>query len=245
MTPITHSPLTDKAGREHNEDAVLTLNKDTHHLFVVADGMGGVEGGEVASKITVESLEETFINVDPASVNHERILRGGIMNANQTMVKRAEENPAFEGMGTTVTALLTDGRKATIANIGDSRAYVFRNGILHQITTDHSLIQEYFEAGRLRKEELWNHPKRNIITRSLGATRAVESEIDIYKLDVKAGDLLLLCSDGLTDYVREEKIKQILNSFSFETPEKLCEKLFREAIHNETRDNVSIIIVKV
>ena len=245
MTPITHSQLTDKAGRDHNEDAVLALNKDNHHLFVVADGMGGVEGGEVASNVTIEAMEEEFTRVDPASVNHERILRDGIMKANLDMVKRAEENPALQGMGTTMTALLTDGKRATVANIGDSRAYVFRNGILHQITTDHSLIQEWFEAGHLRKEELWNHPKRNIITRSLGATRAVESEIDIYKLDVKAGDLFLLCSDGLTDYVREKRIEQILHSFSFEPPEKLCERLFREAIHNETRDNVSIIVVKV
>jgi len=245
MTTITYFHLTHKAGRDHNEDAVLSLSRDSHYLFVVADGMGGVGGGEVASSIAIKTMEEAFTCVDPASARHERILRDAIIQANQTIVKKAQENLNNKGMGTTVTSLLTDGRRAIVANIGDSRIYVFRKWVLHQITKDHTLLQEWLEIGKLTKEELWKHPKRNVITRSLGMDYGIETAIDIYRLDVEADDIFLLCSDGLTDYVPEEKIRHILSSFSFEVPEKLCQRLFQEALEGNTGDNVSVIIVKV
>ncbi|HXY73400.1 MAG TPA: Stp1/IreP family PP2C-type Ser/Thr phosphatase, partial [Actinomycetota bacterium] len=186
--------------RTRNEDSYLVEEP----LFAVADGMGGHRGGNVASALTIEAIREAQPAWDPSG----EPLVEAVKRANRVVHERAAGDHNLRGMGTTVTVLQTSGDAALIAHVGDSRAYLFRDGGLRQLTHDHTLVQQMVDEGKISQEEAGVHPARNIITRSLGVEEDVS--VDEQRLDLRAGDRLLLCSDGLTGMLHDEEIGQLL-----------------------------------
>jgi len=181
--------------RSNNEDAFLI--DDQRALFAVADGMGGHRGGEVASHTAIEALRAAIANGTP--------LHDAITRANTAVLTRAAGDDELTGMGTTMTAVVAiGGRQLLIGHVGDSRAYMMHEGTLRRATDDHSLVEELVREGRLTPEQAEAHPQRAIVTRALGVDDPVD--VDLYTLDVEAGDRVLLCSDGLTTMVRERDI---------------------------------------
>lgn len=206
--------------RKHNEDAYL-LDAE-RGLFVVADGMGGHAAGEVASRLTVESIQE-FIsgteddhdNTWPFGYNNRYSVDGNrlstaVERANEKVMRAVVNRPELKGMGTTVVAALFDERRATLVHVGDSRAYLLRDSELRRLTDDHSWVQEQVNAGILSEEEARSHPLKNVVTRALGGGMHVA--VDLIEIPVGGGDRFLLCSDGLTGMVSDEEITSALSS---------------------------------
>jgi protein phosphatase len=219
--------------RRANEDSLLARAP----LFVVADGMGGAQAGEVASRIAVESFER---GVDPASTP-ELALATLALDANARIHELSQVNAEHAGMGTTLTAIYVGEEEVTIAHVGDSRAYCFRDGELIRLTDDHSLVDELIRQGRLTPEEAVEHPQRSVITRALGPEGTVE--VDTRSFRGRAGDVYLLCSDGLTTMVSEDLLRAVLvaNGRLRDTGEALI------AAANEAggRDNITVVLVRL
>src|SRR3954471_3777291 len=211
--------------RHHNEDSFLC--NDRLGLYAVADGMGGHLGGERASRMAVEIVErelEQALRTGPSPVagstvppgaDDERmpmssLLRRAVVEADRNIYEAALANPELSGMGTTLTVLLFSGGRVYLGHVGDSRAYLYRNGKARQLTEDHSWIQEQVRAGLLSPEEAKESRFRNIITRSVGFEPSVDP--DVAGLAVQAGDCYVLCSDGLSNYVPVEEIGQVLTT---------------------------------
>lgn len=225
--------------REMNQDYVYTSEKpvgNLPNLFIVADGMGGHNAGDYASKYTVE----TIIDVASKSELTEpvAILDEAIQTANRMLIDRANENPQMKGMGTTVVALTILDSHLVIANVGDSRLYVV-NREIQQITRDHSLVEEMVRLGELDKEIAREHPDKNIITRAIGAI--AEVDIDFFEIDVEQGDCILMCSDGLTNMIEDEDIRAII--MSQRDVAEQAEKLVDTANRNGGRDNITVIVI--
>lgn len=225
--------------RETNQDYVYTSEKpvgNLPNLFIVADGMGGHNAGDYASKYTVE----TIVDVASKSKLTEpiAILDEAIQTANRMLIDRANENPQMKGMGTTVVALTILGSHLFIANVGDSRLYVV-NQEIQQITRDHSLVEEMVRLGELDKEIAREHPDKNIITRAIGAI--AEVDIDFFEIDVEQGDSILMCSDGLTNMIEDEDIRAII--MSQRDVAEQAEKLVDTANRNGGRDNITVIVI--
>lgn len=225
--------------REMNQDYVYTSEKpvgNLPNLFIVADGMGGHNAGDYASKYTVE----TIVDVASKSKLTEpiAILDEAIQTANRMLIDRANENPQMKGMGTTVVALTILGSHLFIANVGDSRLYVV-NQEIQQITRDHSLVEEMVRLGELDKEIAREHPDKNIITRAIGAI--AEVDIDFFEIDVEQGDSILMCSDGLTNMIEDEDIRAII--MSQRDVAEQAEKLVDTANRNGGRDNITVIVI--
>jgi PPM family protein phosphatase len=187
--------------RRTNEDAFL----DQPPLFVVADGMGGARAGELASRLAIDTFRELAATEGETAENR---LRRTILESNRRVLERAKNDPATAGMGSTVTAALVDGDRVVLGHVGDSRAYLLRDGALQQLSHDHSLVAELERAGRLTREEAAVHPQRSVITRALGA--GPELEVDTSVVQVRDGDVLLLCSDGLSGLVGDQAIANLL-----------------------------------
>lgn len=225
--------------REMNQDYVYTSEKpvgNLPNLFIVADGMGGHNAGDYASKYTVE----TIVDVASKSKLTEpiAILDEAIQTANRMLIDRANENPQMKGMGTTVVALTILDSHLVIANVGDSRLYVV-NQEIQQITRDHSLVEEMVRLGELDKEIAREHPDKNIITRAIGAI--AEVDIDFFEIDVEQGDCILMCSDGLTNMIEDEDIRAII--MSQRDVAEQAEKLVDTANRNGGRDNITVIVI--
>ncbi|HEY1479942.1 MAG TPA: Stp1/IreP family PP2C-type Ser/Thr phosphatase [Gaiellales bacterium] len=187
--------------RRTNEDSYL----DDPPLFVVADGMGGARAGEVASRIAID----TFRELEPVpDEDGEARLRRTILESNRRVLERSQSDSTAAGMGSTVTAALLEGDHVVVGHVGDSRAYLLRDGVLQQLSHDHSLVAELERAGRLTHEEAAVHPQRSVITRALGATP--ELEVDTRIVRVRDGDVLLLCSDGLSGLVGDDTIAGLI-----------------------------------
>ncbi len=216
--------------REHNEDSLLVRPP----LYVVCDGMGGHEAGEVASEIAVRELERHA----PKSPDAEA-LRNAVDEANLAIIRAVSEGIGREGMGTTCTAALLEGDHLVIAQCGDSRAYLLHAGRLQQLTRDHSLVADLIERGEIRPEEARGHPWRSYITRALGLDPRIHA--DTYELSVAADDRLLLCSDGLYSMVEDDRIAQILSSNP--RPQQAADALVEAALQAGGSDNVSVIVV--
>ncbi len=219
--------------RRENEDSALAQAP----VFVVADGMGGAQAGEVASRIAVEAFAQGL----PASGTPEQRLVTRVQEANRQIfdVSRSERERA--GMGTTLTAAYLDDSNLTIAHVGDSRAYLFRGGSLKRLTQDHSLVDELVRRGKLTEEQAAEHPQRSIITRALGPEPEVE--VDTWTYPVRAGDVLMLCSDGLTSMVSEERVKEILGSS--DSLNSAAQGLIDEANSAGGRDNITVVLFRV
>lgn len=226
--------------RPVNQDYVFTQESPLGNLpnvFIVADGMGGHNAGDYASKMAVETIVEEIEK--SFEKNPVRILGKAIESANNKILATALANPTLEGMGTTVVAATCMGRFLQIANVGDSRLYVVNKGI-KQITRDHSLVEEMVRMGGLGKEEARNHPKKNIITRAVGATDYVEPEF--FSVELDEGDMVLMCTDGLTNMLEDEEIRMILNG-ARDIVEK-ASKLVDAANKNGGNDNISVILIE-
>ncbi len=218
--------------RDHNEDSLVVAPP----LFAVCDGMGGHEAGEVASEIAIEVLSDLAPSVpDPDS------LRGAVIAANSEIIKAAQTGRGREGMGTTCTAAIVKGERIVIAQVGDSRAYLLTDGHLQQLTRDHSLVADMVESGQMTKEQARTAPNRSIITRALGT--APDTQPDLYEINVKAGDRLLICSDGLSGMLQDDEIEDILKHVS--EPQRCASMLVSDAITAGGLDNVTVIVADV
>jgi protein phosphatase len=218
--------------RQGNEDNFFVRAP----LFVVADGMGGAQAGEVASEIAVRSFDDELPNGSRADA-----LVHVIEEANKRIHERARSDDSLHGMGTTTTAAYVDDDEVLIAHVGDSRAYLWRGGELVRLTKDHSLVGELVARGKLTEEQAEQHPQRSVITRALGPEANVQVDIDIFP--AKAGDLFLLCSDGLTSMVHEPKLAPLFEEAS--SLETLGKRLIDAANAAGGRDNITVILFRL
>jgi protein phosphatase len=236
--------------REANEDAFLISQE--RKLYVVADGMGGHQGGGFASKKVLELVQseldrleqmqdftQPLQTLEERTITQFRLLRA-LQRANQSLFEISLKEPNLRGMGTTLTALQFDERFANLAHIGDSRAYLLRGGSLKQLTEDHSWVQEQVKMGLLNSEEARNHPLKNIITRSMGHERDVK--VDLSKTEYQPGDKFLLCSDGLTNMVTDEEILKIVQE---NVLDEAVKRLVNRANEEGGYDNITIVLLEV
>jgi serine/threonine protein phosphatase PrpC len=236
--------------RSHNEDC-FEIDPE-HQVFVVADGMGGHSHGEIASRIAVDAIRE-FVSrtedndatlpfeMDPAISRQGNRIRAAIRIAHDRVLRAIRQDASLHGMGTTVVGLLLDGDSISVAHVGDSRAYRLRQGKLELLTQDHTWVNEQVVAGFLSEEQARAHPLKNVVTRALGGD--AEVDIDVKEWAVEAGDIYLLCSDGLTTMLTDDEILARLR-----TPgrlEEICGRLVRDANSRGGYDNVSVVLVRI
>lgn len=237
--------------REHNEDSFLDDVEDG--LFIVADGMGGLSKGDVASRIAVDSIEN-FVKQsrleditwpikpqDEYSMEENRLL-AAVSLANWNIYKQFTEDPGNRGMGTTLVGLLVDEDKVILANVGDSRIYRIRDNSIEQVTDDHSLVMEEVRKGNMTLEEARNHPQKHVINRALGISDSIQ--VDISSSEYQSQDLYLLCSDGLSDMIRDEEILSLTESKKEEPLEELGINLIEAAKNQGGHDNITVVLVK-
>jgi protein phosphatase len=206
-------------------------------VFALADGMGGAAAGEVASQIAIEAFEAGL----PRGGTPEERLSVVVQRANRAIYDRAQADPRLDGMGTTLTSVYLDADHVALAHVGDSRAYRLRGGELTRLTEDHSLVEELLKDGKLTEEEAFEHPQRSIITRALGQEPIVE--VDTFSYPVKADDVLLLCSDGLTDMLTERQVAELL----VDAPnlDRAAQQLVDAANQAGGRDNITVVLFRV
>ena len=277
--------------REQNEDCPYKRIESTESgdrgLFIVADGMGGYQAGEVASRIAVDTISKALdgffkpvserptiklsapqegagedatliiksVNAGdeakfktrklpetPVAKSIEEQLKNAIQQANRAIVSYGERHSGSRGLGSTVTAALIENDQAYIANVGDSRTYLLRDGKLSPVTKDHSLVAKLVEARQIEPEDIYSHPQRNLIYRSLGAGHK-NIDIDVFHQTLQPNDTLLLCCDGLWEMVRHEDLLKILSEHT--SPQAICDKLIALANENGGEDNITAIVVHV
>jgi PPM family protein phosphatase len=273
--------------REQNEDSPFMLISEDRDrgLFIVADGMGGYQAGEVASQLAVQKISEALksllvpvteqptvkltpvseqetIQLDsaqmaeqaakqrktrklpetPVTKNVEEQLKAAIRQANKAILNYGEEQSAARGLGCTVTTALIQSDLAFIANIGDSRTYLYRDNTLTPLTKDHSLVYRLVEAKQIEPDDIYSHPQRNLIYRSLGAGHK-NVDPDVFHISLKSGDSLLLCSDGLWEMVRNKDLLKVLKENT--DPQKVCDMLIDMANTNGGEDNITAVLVQI
>jgi protein phosphatase len=219
--------------RRHNEDAFVR----TPPLFAIADGMGGARAGEVAS-----GLAAAAVKADAAGGSGAERVGALIQEANRRVYQRSSEDAEVSGMGTTMTVALVDESGVTFGHVGDSRAYVLRDGELEQLTDDHSLVAELVRGGKLSPEEAEHHPQRSVITRALGTDPDVD--VDTFSVTPQSGDVFLLCSDGLTDMLGDKTIEEVLAKSRTDL-EAALQELVRLANKAGGEDNITVVAFEV
>lgn len=227
--------------RKLNQDYVYTSEEPIGvlpNLFIVADGMGGHNAGDYASRLAVETITE--IISESAEDSPEKIMGAAIKVANERVRKSAESSKDLEGMGTTVVVATYIDGILYVANVGDSRLYVVDEREIKQITKDHSWVEEMVRRGSLAREEARNHPDKNIITRAVGAEDTVQ--IDFFSVLLEEGDQVLMCTDGLTNMLEDEEIRMVMNG-ARDIVEK-AEELVNRANDNGGRDNISVVLIE-
>lgn len=247
---LTASGETDVGlARKHNEDCFEI--DPVRNLYVVADGMGGHSHGEVASRIAVESIRDYIVEEGaddrPAAddehhlLAHSNLLRKAVRTAHDQVLQAIQQNGALQGMGTTVVGVLVDRDIAAVAHVGDSRAYRLREDKLDLLTQDHTWVHEQVLAGYLSEEQARVHPLKNVVTRALGSEKDIT--IDLQELEVRAGDLYLICSDGLTTMLNDQEIAERLRAKK--SLKTICRGLIDEANARGGLDNITVILVRV
>ncbi|MGC9333414.1 MAG: Stp1/IreP family PP2C-type Ser/Thr phosphatase, partial [Anaerolineae bacterium] len=216
------------------QDPVLACAKGA--IFVLADGMGGHQAGDIASRQAVALVLEGYYG-DPAAQPADRLVRA-IKIANRSLYEEALSDPAKSGMGTTLVAAVVLGQKIYVANVGDSRAYLISKQGIVQITTDHSWVEEQLRAGLLTREQVRHHPHRHLVTRALGSKPSVE--VDLFEAEISAGDSILLCSDGLIGRVEDAEIATTVQQYA---PEEAARHLVAQASERGGSDNITVLIV--
>jgi protein phosphatase len=230
---IAHGKTDKGLVRKENEDA-FCIEKDLG-LLAIADGMGGHASGEVASKMAIEILRESFKKGgEPLP---ER-LSSGVKLANRAIYEAAQSQSQLNGMGTTLTALQLEGNRLSIAHVGDSRAYLIRGGVIEQMTDDHTIVSEQVARGMITREDAARSDMRNILSKALGI--APEVDVDMEELTVSEGDQLVLCSDGLSELISDDEILSEVQSSK--RPEIVCDELVDLAIQRGGEDNITVIV---
>jgi PPM family protein phosphatase len=228
--------------RSRNEDSYALSMED--HLFVVADGMGGHGNGDIASQIAVKALREKYAatagDAEGDYVVAERLQRG-FAHAHEKIRQAGEEDNSLRGMGTTLIAAVVEDHSAVIGHVGDSRAYALRGSTLTQLTEDHSWVREQVAAGHLSADQAREHPFKSVVTRALGGDQEVD--VDLRRVRLQAGDLLILCSDGLTSMLIDEEIADLLNQGG--TPAEMTERLIAAANERGGADNITVILLAI
>lgn len=222
--------------RQLNEDSYVFMPP---HLFAVADGMGGHVAGEIASKLAAKVVQE-YVLQHLGAVETMAVLAQAIAEANTAVYQMAQAENEYAGMGTTVTLVYAEDDLIYWGHVGDSRLYLFRDNELRQLTNDHSLVWELMQSGTITREEAINHPQRNILTRAVGSCEQVK--IDTGSMQIYPGDILLLCTDGLTNMVSEAEICEIVGSAP--TAAQTVDKLIEQARAAGGYDNITAVIAK-
>ena len=230
--------ITHMGRRENNEDFFLVDNE--LRLFIVADGMGGHNAGEVASSLAVRAVRDNIVGTFDRD-NPAEVIQRAVRKANSIVFSHASARDDLKGMGTTLTAVWVYEKEAYVAHIGDSRAYLARQGELRLMTSDHSLVQEMVKNGGISEKEARQHPQRNVLTRAVGTQEDVH--VDINNIALQENDVLLLCTDGLTSTVSD---RDILGVFSkLQSAEKSCYDLIGMASKRGAEDNITAVVVYV
>jgi len=233
--------------RGNNEDSCLYWEPDSDddfrrkgRLAVIADGMGGYEGGQEASRLAVETVR--YVYDCDFKANSQQTLIAGFESAHATIQRYAVEHPQFQGMGTTCTALAIVGRELTFAHIGDSRLYLVRGETTSRLTRDHSYVGRLVESGVVRPEDAESHPQRHILTAALGSGRDVSPQVPEQPIPLEDGDTLILCTDGLWGVVAEREIATVAQST---LPAEACVKLVNAALQRGGPDNITVVVLRV
>jgi len=229
--------------RTVNEDSAAVRDGDDGlTIAVLADGMGGHQAGDIASRTTIDILMKLLgpLRAEMTSEEWEKELAEAIEQANAEIFGQSEQHPEYAGMGTTVVAAIADHRRLTVAHIGDSRAYMWQNSSLTQLTDDHSLVNELVKSGQISAEEASVHPKRNVLTRALGTERRAAA--DIRHTEWQTGDILLLCTDGLSNQLKEPDIIHTLKSER--TLQEKADELVEKALQAGGDDNVTVVLIE-
>lgn len=228
------------AVRVKNQDQVSILHADDFHLMLVCDGMGGANAGEIASKICVESIQTDFENHKPSSADYNDLKKWAIdalNKANLTVLNKAYENPNYHGMGTTAVLTLFSSKSICVANVGDSRAYLFQNDKLNQISEDHSLVNQWIKEGKMTVEEAKRHPQRSVLTNVLGVMEKMI--IDCFECDLNS-EMILLCSDGLSGMLEDNQIEALIQQGG--TVKQITKRLEKAALTLGGYDNIAIAL---
>ena len=227
--------------RNNNQDFVYASNHKVgalNGLLIVADGMGGQAAGDLASRLCVEAMVDAIEASRQADA--VKVLSEAIRSANRAVTQKAASDPDLMGMGTTLVAATPENGSLFVANVGDSRLYLLDDDRIEQITHDHSMVEEMVRAGKLRREQAKNHPKKNIITRAIGEEG--DPEIDFFDVSLNPGDIALLCSDGLTNMVEDEQIFRIVRGSG--SLQEAGGKLIDAANRAGGRDNISVVLAR-
>lgn len=229
--------------RQMNQDFYYISQKNEDMcLCILADGMGGYNGGEIASNLATNSakeyIEENFDKIEHTEKEIMNLIKYAMEYANKAVLEKSKENEELEQMGTTLEICIIYNGKAYIGHIGDSRIYRIRKNIIRRITTDHSYVEKLVKDGTITREEAFYHPKKNMLMKALGCNEAIEP--DIIVKEFLQNDIILMCSDGLTNMLTEEAIYNIVQ----EEPKTACEKLIKKANENGGYDNISVILIK-
>ena len=233
--------------RANNEDSVLYWEPDSveeygrkGRLAVVADGMGGYEGGQEASRLAVETARQVY----DSAVDHDpqKALTQGLQAAHENIQRYGEEHLEFQGMGTTCTAIAIVDRQLYFAHVGDSRLYLIRNGSISRLTRDHSYVGRLVESGVVRSEDAESHPQRHILTAALGSGREVTPDVPEHPIPLEPDDTLILCTDGLWSLVGEQELLQTVQTNS---PAESCVAMVKMALERGGPDNVTVLVLHV
>lgn len=228
--------------RSRNEDSCFAASNGENALLVVADGMGGHRAGNVASELVIKEAENAWLELGKCSAEKgtdiRKIIEDFIREANRLIIEEADQNPNQKGMGTTVTAAFLCGQNLTVGHVGDSRAYLISGEKITLITRDHSLPEQLIESGQITKEEARCHPQRHILTRALGISAKLT--VDVIDEQVEQGSAVLLCTDGLTNMVRDEEILAMVNQYK--DPQQIAEALIKQANQCGGVDNITVVI---
>lgn len=228
--------------REMNQDYYFVSQPtDEIQVFILADGMGGYKGGEVASKLATSSVKNYILN-NFNKIEHDResilkLMKNAVEYANMVVYEKSKQEKELEGMGTTIDVCLIYNNKVYIGHVGDSRVYRIRKEFLRRLTTDHSYVQQLVKDGTITKEEAYNHPKKNMLTKALGCTAYVEP--DVMVKGFLQGDILFMSSDGLTNMLKDEEIYNIIKN----NPETAADVLVSKANSLGGYDNITVVII--
>jgi serine/threonine protein phosphatase PrpC len=226
--------------RQTNEDNGLVC--EDLSLLAVADGMGGHRAGEVASRTALDTMAEYVrLNSSDIAAGPIGVLKRALEAANDKIFRQSQRDPDYHGMGTTITAVLMAGEIMYLAHVGDSRAYIIHDGAIRLVTDDHSLVNELVKNGGITRDEATRHPHRNVLTRAIGS--ASEVNIDFYEEPLSRGDILMLCTDGLSNLLSLDEMRETVTMAL--TPEAGTEKLVNQALERGGPDNITVILCKI
>jgi serine/threonine protein phosphatase PrpC len=249
---ITYKAVSDVGRKRKGNEDSLFVNPE-QHLFVVADGMGGHAAGEIASKVAVDSINEFVcltggdeeitwpFGLDENISYDGNRLKTAIRYANRKVLEATKEKSEYEGMATTVAAVLVDGDSGNIGHVGDSRVYLVRDGEVSQLTSDHSWVNEQIQSGVISPDQARTHPLRNVVTRALGGKP--DLQVDMQQHKAKAGDILLLCSDGLTTMIPDDEIARLMREAGGDV-DKAAQSLVSSANAKGGEDNITVLLIR-